>query len=227
MGDLFGDLFEGVEFVDKEIDEERPEEIDEDHKIDEDDYEQNEREEKNEDKVGKDFERKYDDDYEDQGKYSKGVSYISQAPEWRTFTDDAKSFNAVRTGQALKGNRMLETKIGDNPKLQRIQDMLSKLSRTDEEQFNNLLLFCSIQLNISKKITESLIEDIVPHIKRIKYKNALTTLLAYLCIKNGEISKKRVEIVIEEATRNTKYKIRIPDVYRYCFMILDILKEKR
>lgn len=220
-------LFDGVEFVDIEIDENRPEEIDEDHKIAEDEYEQNEREEKDEDKVGKDFERKYDEDYEDQGKIGKGVSYISQAPEWRTFSEDAKSFNAVRTGQALKGNRMLETKISENPKLQKIQDMLSKLSRTDEEQFNNLLLFYSINLNISKKTTESLIEHIVPFIKRIKYKNALTTLLAYLCIKNGEIDKKRIPIVIEEATRNTKYKIRIPDVYRYCFMIIDILKNKR
>ena len=74
---------------------------------------------------------------------------------------------------------------------------------------------------------DSLIEYIAPYIKKIKYKNALTTLLAYVCIENGKINNKKMEKDLESAIKDTPIKIRLPDMYRYAFMILEIMKERK
>jgi hypothetical protein len=156
-------------------------------------------------------------------------SYISQAPEWRTFANTPGSFDAIRTGRALRGHQSLTTIIGDGGKdkrLQRLQELINKTSRTDEEIFNDMITQYSYLLNINSNTRDDLIENISPYIKKIKYKNALVTLMAYSCIVDGKIKKDKVESILKLVTDGTSVKIRIPDIYRYAFMIFNILKKK-
>jgi hypothetical protein len=156
-----------------------------------------------------------------------GESFINPGPEWRVFANTPGSFDSIRTGKALSGNRMLSTVIGEGGKdnrLQRIQELINKTSRTDEEIFNDSLVQFSQRLNINSAMRDSLIENIVPYIKKIKYKNALTTLLAYICIKNGKIDAEKMEKTLKAVVKETPIKIRLPDMYRYAFMILDVIK---
>jgi hypothetical protein len=218
------DEFLNNELVDDEIDISKFYEEDEEHKIREDEFEKIDEYEHAELVEGAEPVENEEE------KHKKGESYISQQPEWRTFLDNPKSFESIRTGQALKGNRLLSTMI-ENKKLQRIQNIIDKTSRTDEEAFNIAVITCAFELNISTKISEQLIGDIAPHINKIKYKNALITLLAYMCIDKTnydkiKINHEKIKIVLDEATRGTKYKIRLPDMYRYVFMLLDILKKQ-
>jgi hypothetical protein len=224
------ELFANVEYVDHVIDENKLEESyydeDDDHKIRENEYEENLNEERDEDRANR-F-------YEDEEKAPrKGESYINPGPEWRSFVDNPKSFDAVRTGQALAGDRMLSTMIekgkGKDKRLQRIHELVDKTSRTDEEMFNIALVTWAFKLNIDSKVRDGIIEHIVPNIKKIKYKNSLVTLLAYVCIEHGKLKKDRVPVVLEDVTRGTnlKSKIREPDIFRYAFMILNILKRRK
>src|SRR5579872_1632701 len=113
------ELFGGAELVDDEIDIENIYKEDIEHKIREDEYENIIKHEIKEDKTN------YEDIPEEE--YKEGESYISQAPEWRVFLENSKSWESIRTGQALKGNRILSTMI-ENKKLQKIQDLVDKTS---------------------------------------------------------------------------------------------------
>jgi hypothetical protein len=197
------------------------------HVVDENDAQyfeeevQPEEDEKNENKN----ENKYlglEEDSEDQKD-----SYISQAPEWRVFANTPGSFEAIRTGRALRGHQALTTVIGEGGKdkrLQRLQELINKTSRTDEEIFNDMITQYSYYLNINPNMRDDLIENISPYIKKIKYKNALVTLMAYSCIVDGKIKKDKIESILKLVTDGTSVKVRIPDIYRYIFMILNILK---
>src|SRR5579862_1952936 len=132
------DLFANAELVDDEIDIDKIYEEDDEHKIRETEFEETERHEHDEDKSieGEILEDEYKD----------AETYISQAPEWRVFLENSKSWEAVRTGQALTSNRLLSTMI-ENKKLQKIQELVDKTSRTDEESFNIALTTCAVLLN--------------------------------------------------------------------------------
>src|SRR5271163_2762475 len=73
---------------------------------------------------------------EDEKKNRSGESWINPSAEWRLFA--GSTLEAVRTGKAARGNRLLSTLIeggkGDK-RLQRLQDLINKTSRTDEEVF--------------------------------------------------------------------------------------------
>jgi len=164
---------------------------------------------------------------EDEKKNRSGESWINPSAEWRLFA--GSTLEAVRTGKAARGNRLLSTLIeggkGDK-RLQRLQDLINKTSRTDEEVFNDVITQYAALLNINPKVRDDLIEYVVPYIRKIKYKNALTTLLAYVCIENGKINNTKMEKILEIAIKDTPHKIRLPDMYRYAFMILSLTKKK-
>jgi hypothetical protein len=95
------ELFADAELTDDVIDIDKIYDEDIEHKIDETGFENVERHEREE---GKNIEG---EEVEEEPK--SGESYINPAPEWRVFLENSKSWESIRTGQALKGNRLLST----------------------------------------------------------------------------------------------------------------------
>jgi len=142
---------------------------------------------------------------------------IIEGAEWRVFSDDPKSFEKSRIGMS----EFLTTYI-DDPKLQRLQEIITRTSRTDEENFKFSLVNYAAMINVDKSLVSS-INNIIPKIKKIKYKNALVFMMAYVCISpDKSINEKNVKRVMDYLNK-TKLDITTSDIIRYCFLIQNIL----
>jgi hypothetical protein len=165
-------------------------------------------------------EREYDEDY------GEDKQRIDLGPAFRQFTGDKNSFAKIHYGSPTVNGIALSTFIEkDFPGLSKTQQRIAKASRSDEEIFGEALLVCAKLAGQSEKsITE--LFNLIPKLDKIKYKNPLLLMIAYLSI---DRQTKKVNMDIIQNTLQDEYvkkQIRDVDIIRYIRYLLPYLNEK-
>lgn len=175
--------------------------------------------------IGEDGEEYEEKEYEYEEKSSE--NRIDLGPAFRQFAGDKNSFAKIHYGNPMVNNVALSTFIGDRfSELQKTQQRIAKASRTDEEIFGEALLVCALLANQSEKSIKGLF-DLIPKFKKLKYKNPLLMMIAYLSI---DREKKEINMELIQNTLNSEFVkkgqdtyIRDVDVIRYIRYLLPYL----
>jgi hypothetical protein len=135
---------------------------------------------------------------------------------------------ASRLGAPRHGDESLGTIIEGGGVLSQLQERLSKVEMSPEQQFDRIVYDTVREYQFRESLVQN-IKELSRKIKFLKYRNAKAVVLGFECLKltgkKWQVSDERLWAVYRQAEKKTEA-IAVTDLLRYAMYIQKILNEE-